>query len=201
MGTIGLSPTFAALILGGSMAGKRKYDIAFVGLKPGKHEYTFELDNEFFAGYEAKDFNDANALVKLVLDKKPGFMMLLFDVGGTVFANCDRCGNDLKIDLWDEFKMVVKLVDQAEEMNNQENDPDIYYIERTESHLHLADWLYEFVTLSIPAVKVCSANEDGSDGCNPEVLAKLKALSDQTHETQNDLWKGLKNLKGLNDKN
>ena len=30
------------------------------------------------------------------------------------------------IDLWDEFKTLVKLVDNAEEMNEQEEDPDVF---------------------------------------------------------------------------
>jgi len=182
------------------MAVKRKFDIAFVGLKPGTHEFTYELDNEFFSGYQGVDFNDAAAKVKVILDKKPGFMILQFDVGGTLHVNCDRCGNDITIDLWDEFKVLVKLVDNAEEMNEQETDPDIYYIDRNESHIHLADWLYEFVTLSIPSVRICPDKADGSSGCNPEVLAKLKQLSEQEKKApNNDIWKGLENLKGLND--
>jgi uncharacterized metal-binding protein YceD (DUF177 family) len=35
-------------------------------------------------------------------------------------------------------------------MNEQEEDPDVYYISRSESHLHLAEWIYEFINLSIP---------------------------------------------------
>lgn len=181
------------------MTGKRRFDIAFVGLKPGEHEFLYELDNEFFAGYEGIDFNEAKADVKLILDKKPGFMMLQFDIGGWVHVNCDRCGNDIKIDLWDEFKMLVKLVDNADEMNGQENDPDIYYLDRNESHLHVADWLYEFAMLSIPAVRICPDKEDGISGCNPEVIAKLDELKQQESKPQNEIWKGLENLKGLSD--
>jgi hypothetical protein len=30
------------------MSGRREFDIAFVGLKPGVHEYNFEIDEKFF---------------------------------------------------------------------------------------------------------------------------------------------------------
>ena len=75
--------------------------------------------------------------------------------------NCDRCGNPLTLQLWDEFKVMVKLVDNPEEMNEQEEDPDVYYINRGESHLHLADWIYEFINLSIPLQKMCPPDENG----------------------------------------
>ena len=39
------------------------------------------------------------------------------------------------MDLWDEFNMVVKQVENPDEMNESEEDPDIFYISRTESHL------------------------------------------------------------------
>ena len=66
--------------------------------------------------------------------------------------------------------MVVKQVENAEEMNESEVDPDIFYISRTESHLHLADWIYEFVSLSIPMQRMCNEQEMGGPQCNKEIL-------------------------------
>ena len=55
--------------------GKRKeFEIAFVGLKPGIHEFTFEVDDKFFAGVETRDFTNCTAFVKLQLDKKTGLV-------------------------------------------------------------------------------------------------------------------------------
>jgi len=173
--------------------GKRKvFEIAFVGLKPGIHEFKYEVDDKFFVDVENKDFTNCTAVVKLQLDKKSGFMLLKFEVGGKADVTCDRCGNMLTKDLWDEFNMLVKLVDNPEEMNAQEEDPDVFYISKTESHLYLNDWIYEFVTLSIPLQKKCSEEEMGGPQCNKEVLAKLKKMEVKpTENNSNDLWKGL----------
>ena len=75
------------------------------------------------------------------------------------------------MNLWDEFNMVVKQVENPGEMNESEVDPDIFYISRTESHLHLADWIYEFVSLSIPMQRMCNEEEMGGPQCNKEILA------------------------------
>ncbi len=178
------------------MANKRAYEIAFVGLRPGIHEFSYELDDKFFKEKGAEDFELGKAHVKLSLDKNSGFMILKFEVGGNAEVTCDRCGNPLKMDLWDEFKMLVKLVDNPEEMNVQEEDPDVFYIARTESHIDVGNWLYEFVMLSVPMQRMCSVEEMGGPQCNNKVLEKLKEMEiKNTDNNANTLWKGLDKFK------
>jgi uncharacterized metal-binding protein YceD (DUF177 family) len=179
------------------MAKKRVFEIAFVGLKPGIHEFLYEVDDQFFAETTApREFSNCFANIKLQLDKKTGFILLKFEIGGKADVICDRCNNTLTMDLWDEFNMVVKMVDNPEEMNEQEEDPDIYYISRTESHLYLNNWIYEFVSLSVPMQKMCSEEEFGGPKCNQEVLKKLRSMKQKEEgENANDLWKGLEQFK------
>ena len=178
------------------MAGKRAFEIAFVGLKPGIHEFDYEVDDKFFAERGNPDFSHCQANIKLLLDKKSGFMLLKFEIGGKADITCDRCGNPLKMDIWDEFNMLVKLVENPDEMNEQEEDPDVFYISRNESHIDVANWIYEFVLLSFPLQKMCSEEEMGGPQCNIEVLEKLKAMEVKQMETNaNQLWKGLDQFK------
>ena len=177
----------------------RTFEVAFVGLKPGIHEFNYELDNKFFAEKGIEDLHISQAQVKMTLEKNTGFMLLKFEVGGKADVVCDRCGNNLTIDLWDEFKMLVKLVENPEEMNDQEEDPDVFYISRNESHLHVSDWIYEFVILSIPMQKMCSPDKIGGTHCNNEVLEKLKEMETKHAEhNANALWKGLDKFKESN---
>jgi uncharacterized metal-binding protein YceD (DUF177 family) len=178
------------------MANRRAFEIAFVGLKPGIHQFEYNLDDKFFIEKGAADFTKANAIVKLSLEKNTGFMLLKFEVGGNAQVTCDRCGNPLKMDLWDEFKVLVKLVDNPDEMNEQEEDPDVFYISRTESHLSISDWVYEFVMLSVPMQRMCSKEEVGGPQCNKEVLNKLKEMEAKvTENNAQTLWKGLDKFK------
>ena len=57
------------------MGNRRKFDIAFVGLKPGIHEFNYEVDEKFFTDYRQTDpttigFNDCHANIKLNRLKK-----------------------------------------------------------------------------------------------------------------------------------
>lgn len=178
------------------MAKKRAFEIAFVGLKPGVHEFSYEIDDKFFAEKGAIDISNVKATVKLFLEKHTGFMLLKFDIDGLAESTCDRCGNPLKLNLWDEFKMLVKLVDNPEEMNETEEDPDVFYISRTESHIDVSNWIYEFVLLSIPLQRVCPIEEIGGPQCNKEALEKLKAMeAKQIENNANALWKDLDKFK------
>ena len=179
------------------MSQRREYEIAFVGLKPGEHEYNYEITDKFFEPFQQQDFTNCQAKIKLRLDKKTGFMLLKFDVDGTADVICDRCGNNLKLQLWDEFNIVVKLVDDPEEMNSQEEDPDVYYLGRNESHLSVQDWIYEFINLSIPFQKMCKEDEIGGPQCNNEVLEKLKKMEEEAKTGSGAIWKGLEQFKNL----
>lgn len=174
------------------MANRHVYEIAFVGLKPGKHEFVYEIDDKFFAAQQPQDFTDTQVNVKLTLDKKSSFLMLRFEVGGSVKLLCDMCGNTLTKNLWDDFEMLVKMVENPDEMNAEEEDPDVFYISKTESHINIEAWIYEFINLSVPLQRTCDEKPDGSSGCNQEALDMLKKLNEKHSENEeNPIWKGL----------
>lgn len=183
------------------MSSRRAFEIAFVGLKPGIHEYRYEIDDQFFEEFGDQGFKDVKAEVKLTLDKKASFMILKFEVGGKADVACDRCGNDLPLDLWDEFDILVKMVEDPDGMNEQESDPDVFYISRTESHIDVKGWIYEFITLSVPMQRMCPESEIGGPHCNKEVLARLanmdplKGEGETGKKSSNSLWKGLDKFK------
>jgi uncharacterized metal-binding protein YceD (DUF177 family) len=184
------------------MSYKHEYEIAFVGLKLGTHVYEYTIDDLFFGDFGEQDFTNCKANITLTLDKQTSFMQLKFDVGGSVEVVCDRCSNDLQMTLWDEFTVYVKYDDDPEVMNANEEDPDVFYISKGESLLSVKNWLYEFVTLSLPNQKSCSEEKMGGSQCNNEVLAYLKKSEENINQTQtNSLWKDLPNIDNDNNKN
>jgi uncharacterized metal-binding protein YceD (DUF177 family) len=182
------------------MGHRREFEIAFVGLKPGIHEYHYEIRDKFFAAFQQQDFKNCVADVKLFLDKKSGFMLLKFEVGGKLEVICDRCNNNLPIELWDEFNITVKMVEEPELMNEQEDDPDVYYISRGECHIDVANWIYEFINLSIPMHKTCSFEKMDGPHCNKaamDVLKKMEPEVKKKNKNANPIWKGLEKFKNL----
>ncbi len=179
------------------MKHQRAYEIAWQGLKPGEHTFVYEIDDRFMQEREAGDgFTDWKANITTTFDKHENFFILKFDIDGSVTVPCDRCGADFSLRLWDEFKLVVKLLgEHAEEV---EDEDDVIFIPRSETVLDLGIWLYEFLMLSVPIQRIHPDLPDGSEGCDPKVLALLGSMQDAIeHEPVSDksIWKGLEAFK------
>jgi uncharacterized metal-binding protein YceD (DUF177 family) len=181
------------------MKHNREYEIAWQGLKPGPHIYAYDIDDRFMQERDADEsFTDWDAKVNLKFDKHEGFFMLHFDVDGSVIVPCDRCGDDFKLRLWDEFDLVIKLM--GDEAGKIEDEDDVVFIPRSETVIDISNWLYEFVMLSVPLQHIHADNEDGSSGCNPQALNLLDKMKDHGEHIANPLWKGLESLKENTDK-
>ena len=176
------------------MKHNREFEIAWQGLKPGVHTFQYELGDRFLQEREVEtDLRDLDAQIKVTFDKKTNFFMLHFDVDGTVTVPCDRCGDEFKLRLWDEFDLLIKLAGEDAEEIDEESD--VVFIPRSETVIDISSWLFEFVMLSIPLQRIHPDNADGSSGCNPQALNLLNQLADHGEEPKNDIWKGLEALK------
>ncbi len=183
------------------MKHNREFEIAWQGLKPGVHKFQYDLNDRFLEGREGeRDFKDLDALVTLTFDKKSNFFLCHFDIDGSVTVPCDRCGDDFKMRLWDEFDLVIKLTggDEGDEIDE---DADVVFIPRSETVIDISNWLYEFVLLSIPLQRVHPDKPDGTSGCNQEALKLLDQLSEPEDKPKNDIWKGLEALKDNKEEN
>jgi uncharacterized metal-binding protein YceD (DUF177 family) len=180
------------------MSFRREYESAFVGLRPGIHEFDYQVDDSFFEEFQEQDFKNCKAHVKLILEKSSSsFLILKFEMGGSVEVICDRCNNNLPLQLFEEFVITVKMVEEPEVMNEQEEDPDVYYISKTESHLDVKAWIYEFINLSIPMQRTCEFENMDGPYCNATARALLKGMKAESREQENPIWKDLKKFKDL----
>jgi uncharacterized metal-binding protein YceD (DUF177 family) len=180
------------------MSNRREYEIAFVGLKPGVHQFEYHINDSFFEDFQQQDFDNCNADVKMILEKSSStFMILRFQTGGNLQVVCDRCSNNLPLQLFDEFTVTVKMVDNPDLMNEQEEDPDVYYISKGESHLDVKTWIYEFINLSIPMQKTCEYENMDGPYCNPAAREALTRMKEAEGKNENPIWKGLDKFKGL----
>ena len=181
------------------MSRRREFEIAFVSLKPGVHEYSYSVNDMFFEAFQQQDFRHCKANIKLTLDKKSSFMLLKFEIGGALEVTCDRCNSNLPLELWDEFNITVKMVEDPEVMNEQEEDPDMYYISQGEGHVDIANWIYEFINLTIPMQKACDFEKMDGPHCNTSALDLLKKMEPKKVEIkkENPIWKGLEKFKDL----
>lgn len=182
------------------MKSRREFEIAWEGLKQGVSVFEYELDDRFFTAEDAeRDYKDLDAQVTLKFDKKTNFFLCHFDIDGSITVPCDRCGQDFKLRLWDEFDLLIKL-SGAEDAEVIAEDADVVFIPRSETVIDFRDWLYEFLTLSIPLQRVHPTKANGEEGCDPEILKLLNKLaaSEEEEKPKSEIWKGLDALKEQN---
>jgi uncharacterized metal-binding protein YceD (DUF177 family) len=156
------------------MVSLKEYDIKFSGLKPDTYSYEYVLDKAFFAHFEMSPITEAHIGVRVVLDKKPRFFTLVFDLSGTILLPCDRCGEDFNAILTAENTMLVKIESRAHDADDFEDD--VIYVHEGEGLVNIADHLYEFAVLAMPLHPV-HPSVNGIPECNPAVLQKLEELS------------------------
>ncbi|AZQ43180.1 YceD family protein [Nonlabens ponticola] len=171
----------------------KAFNIAFAGLKQGKHEFKFELDNTFFENYGYDDFNAASVIVDVVLDKRSTLMDLSLNGSGTVNVNCDLTNEPFDMPVDSQMDIVIKFGDRF----NDENE-DLLILPHGEYEFNVAQYLYESVVLSIPFKKVHPGIEDGT--LDSDILDRLEELKpretiDKEDTSTDPRWDALKNLK------
>ena len=81
------------------MGGLRQYSIPFRGLKEGKHQFHFDIDETFFDHFESSEINRGEVLARIDLEKHSQFLELHFYLSGTVHVKCDRCLEDFPLEI------------------------------------------------------------------------------------------------------
>jgi uncharacterized protein len=166
-----------------------EFVISFGHLEPGEYEFEFEIDDSFFQKFENSIIQKGKVDVLVVLERKESMLLLDFTMEGTVIVQCDRCLEDLSLDLQGYNELIVKLGDSKEELSD-----DVIMIPAKESELDVSQYIYEFLTLMIPMRNV-HGDEEGDPGCDPEILKEMeKHVSQEPQQPNDPRWDALKNI-------
>ena len=173
----------------------RAFYIPFSGLKQGKHEFAYSIDNAFFESFDYQEFNDSAIEVVAVLNKMSTMMELEIAASGTVNVNCDVTNEPFDLPLSASLPLVIKF---GEEFNDE--DDEILILPHGEHQFSIAQYMFEMLVLAVPQKRVHPGVADGS--LQSEALDKLETLGlkeeNETSEQTDPRWDDLKKL--LNDK-
>jgi uncharacterized metal-binding protein YceD (DUF177 family) len=168
----------------------KDYNIPFRGLSLGVHSYDWEISKRFFESFENPEIENADLSVGLELEKQERMMILNFSIRGQVTALCDRCREELILDV--DIAEVYYVKFGHVEVQTEEDD-NILVIPESEYKIDIAHLVNEFITLSIPMKKVHGEDKNGVSKCNPEALKKLEELSAKNRIDPR--WEKLKDIK------
>ena len=175
------------------MQTRKEYIIQFVGLSAGEHLYDFKVSDEFFGDLDYSEIKQGNINVHLNLLKQSTMMVFHFEISGTVKMDCDRCTEEFDLPISGNYKLIVKVGGHE----SGDEDDDIITIAANEHELDLSQYIYEYITLSLPIKRVHPDDKKGKATCNKTVLKKLeKFLTEEEKKEDSDpRWNDLKNIK------
>jgi uncharacterized metal-binding protein YceD (DUF177 family) len=178
----------------GGMEGLSQYRIAYVGLKPGIHNFHFSIDKQFFTYFDNPLASDGNIEVSVKLDKQHAFFLLEINLSGSMKATCNRCNVWLDFPVDTSYPLVIKF-DEHHEEEKDDSNADVIYISRTDSHIELGQLIYEFISLSLPLQRINCDNMNEPKPCDRQVLEKLKSINEQHSGSADPRWDDLLKIK------
>uniref|UniRef100_UPI0040494E0D YceD family protein n=2 Tax=Flavobacterium sp. TaxID=239 RepID=UPI0040494E0D len=169
--------------------------IPFIGLKQGKHQFDFIIENKFFTHFEYQDFENSNINVQLILEKKSTMLELHFKHKGVVHVPCDLTSELFDLPIKGSMNIIVQFGDAF----NDEND-ELLILPHGEHQVDISQYIYEMIVLSVPTKRVHPGVKDGS--LQSEALEKLEKMSvkktkinkEDKNNNTDPRWDKLKNL-------
>ncbi len=144
----------------------KNFDISFIGLKDGVHQFDYNISKEFFDFFNYEEFYNSNVNVSLSFLKKPTLFELNFEFSGSLEVACDITNELYQQPIETNIFLIVKFGDEF----NNEND-ELLIIPHSDYKINIAQYIYEAIVLAVPIKRVHPGVEDGT--LKSEILDKL----------------------------
>ncbi len=173
------------------MENETNFVIQLSALPEGTYSYDFLLDDSFFKRIEATEVQRGNVSMTVDLRKSQHATEIHFTANGKAYVPCDRCMEDVEVEVDAEEDLTVRFGEAYEEV-----DDSLIVIPEAPGEIDLSWYMYEVIALSIPIRHV---HPDGE--CVGELAGKLKSylIGEKEETADSDVidsrWEGLKALK------
>ena len=161
-----------------------EYNIKFEGLKQGTHFYEFNVDNKFFEEFDCFEFDKSSINVDLEFKKQSTMMVLTFDFYGTISVPCDRCLDEVDVDVEGVEKLIVKFGNEVYDQSDE-----ILVLPIHEYELNVANYIYEFINVNLPQKRT---HFEGL--CNQKVIEELNKIEKKEETNDDPRWSSLKDI-------
>lgn len=170
---------------------QKEFNIPFSGLKQGKHDFNYKIDNTFFESFGYDEFNEVDVDLSVVLNKTSTMLELDFEAIGNVNIDCDITSEPYDQPIDGDLHLVVKFGDEY-----NDDDDEILILPHGEHQINVAQYIYEMIILSVPQKRVHPGIADGT--LKSEALDRLQELQPKDKRNNNDesdpRWDELKKL-------
>lgn len=178
-------------VLKDDILGLEEFDIEFVKLRDGQHEFNYRLEKKFFGLFGNEEVLDSDLVVKATLEKSVNLMNLNLQIMGKVDVSCDRCLVPLSIKVDTSHHVLYKMLPELDDEEVEQSD-DWVVLTQQDYKINLGQDCYETTLLSLPMIRNCDEME--TKPCNYQMLSKLNDLSGDGEEQSDPRWDKLKEL-------
>ena len=186
------------------MKGLREFDIEIFKLSNKKHNYSFELNDAFFSNFEDSLVQKGQLKVEVTVDKSDVLIVADFTIKGIVTLVCDRSLEDFDYPIETINKIIFKYGEEYAELTDE-----IISIPQGTQRLNFAQYIYEFIGLTIPMKKLHpkfrTTDDILSDADNDEETLLIYSTENNQNSEDKDeeenidpRWKILNGLKHNN---
>jgi len=172
------------------------YAVRISGLGEGDHNFSFELDREFFGLFEHSEISRGNVKADLILEKNKNVFSLHFSLEGQVEVPCDRCLEEFLLDISARQTIFIKTGETTGEVED-----DVLIIGKDDHEIDVGQYMYEFIILALPYQRIHPDDAEGKSACNLEMLNKLNAHRIEGPEGKEETDPRWDVLKGIIEKN
>jgi uncharacterized metal-binding protein YceD (DUF177 family) len=168
----------------------RNYSIPFTGLKLGKHQFEYDVNDAFFDEFEYSLVKKANLKCLVELDKQETMLILTFDIKGTIDTSCARCLAQYPQQVEIHEQQIAKFSEE-----DMDADEEIIILTKNDHEVDISGLIYEYINVALPFITVCD-DEGNTPYCDKEMLESLNKLSANNNNNEADpRWDALKNIK------
>ncbi len=172
-----------------------KFRIDLKGMKQSSLQMEYNLDNTFFADIDGQEFQKGAVKAVVAVKNNREIFDFTFAIKGSVVVPCDRCLDEMDIDVEAENRLKVKLGD------TYADEGDTVIIPENEGDINLAWYLYEFIALALPTKHIHAPGKCNADMSNKLKKHSRRSADDDTFDTDEQQeraidprWESLKNL-------
>ena len=166
-----------------------QYTISIKDLEIGKHHFDFHVTDDFFENFDNSEFHKGDIQVDIYLYKESRLITIEFCISGSIETACDRCLENFDLNLNSTNTLYFRFGDQHTEQSH-----DLIVIKNEDQRIELAQYIYEFICLSVPIKRVHPDDENGRSTCNKNMLSELEDHQPDAEGKMDPRWAILKNI-------
>lgn len=165
----------------------RAFEISIFNLSNKAHEYRFPIDEGLFELFEQNIVERGEGECKLTLTRSETMMTLNFVIEAKVELICDISVQPFWHEIKEEKDIMVKFGEEEQELSE-----DVIVIPWDTQIFNVAEYIYQFLLLSIPMKKI---HPDLKDEERPDIAYTSGEVEEKEESTMDPRWAALKNLK------